>query len=132
MNRSSQPSLSRSRKSTPMEESALPSSLRPTPACRAASRKRPLRSLWKRKFGHGVVGDEDVHPAVVVVIGDGDAHAFAAMGGDSGSGGDVGERAVAVVVIEAVGQGLVEARVAIGANAARGIAAERLARPGPT
>ena len=53
------------------------------------------------------------------------------MRGDSGSDGHVGERAVAVVVIEPVGQRLVEARMAIGANAASGVAAEGLGRRVP-
>src|SRR6266571_5197616 len=41
----------RSRKSAPIEEVAPPSSFNATPASNATSRKRPLCSLWKRKFG---------------------------------------------------------------------------------
>ena len=43
----------------------------------ATSRKLSVAFVVEEEVRHGVVGDEDVHPAVVVVIGDGDAHALA-------------------------------------------------------
>ena len=49
-----------------------------------------------------VRGDEDVGVAVVVVVGDGAAHAELRAAGDAGLVGDVGERAVAVVLVERV------------------------------
>ena len=45
------------------------------------------------------VGDVDVGPAIVVVVGDGYAYAPAVVG-DSGFIGDVGEGAVVIVVEE--------------------------------
>src|SRR5580765_4767350 len=38
--------------------------------------------------------------------------------------GDIGELAITIVVIEAVGEGLIESRMTVGANALGGIAAE--------
>ena len=64
--------------------------------------------------GGGVVGDVNVGPAVVVEIGSKDAKTVSAVGlEDAGFFGDVGERAVTVVVIQDVFS-TVEARRAAG------------------
>jgi hypothetical protein len=49
------------------------------------------------------VGDEDVGPAVVIIVADGNAHAVTGAG-QPGLFGDVGERQVAVVVEQAVAE----------------------------
>src|SRR2546430_8309616 len=54
----------------------------------------------EKKIGPGVVGDGDVGPAVVVEIGENDAHAFCFGLADAGRIADVGERAVVIVVVE--------------------------------
>jgi len=69
-----------------------------------------------------VVGDEDIHPAVEIVIGDAGAHAFAEMGADAGFGGDIPEGSVAVVQEELVRGGLVELGMAVIELAGRGFA----------
>ena len=63
--------------------------------------------VHEQERGHGVVRDEHVAPAVAVEVGDADAHALADVGADAGSGRDVAEGAVAVVVEERVRQALV-------------------------
>ena len=53
------------------------------------------------KISLRIVGDENVWPAVVIEIGEDDGEAFAVFVDEAGFGGDVGERAVAIIVIEA-------------------------------
>src|SRR5258706_13847419 len=54
----------------------------------------------KKKIGPGVVGDGDIGPAVVVEIGEDDAHALCFRFADAGRIADIGEGAVVIVVIE--------------------------------
>jgi len=56
--------------------------------------------VQKKKIGPGVVGDGDVGPTVVVEIGEDDAHALCFGLANAGRIADVGEGAVAIVVIE--------------------------------
>ena len=60
-----------------------------------------------------VVRDEHVRPAVVVEVGDAEAHALADVRADAGGRRHVGEGAVAVVAEERVRQALVAVRVAV-------------------
>src|SRR5262249_59381253 len=53
-----------------------------------------------------LVADEQVRPAIVVVIGPGSGQTPGAVM-DAGGGADLGERAVAVVVVQAVGYAVV-------------------------
>ncbi len=54
-------------------------------------------------IGFTVVGDVDVDPAVVVEIAADDAESLTDSAGQAGGRGDIGERAIAVVVIEDIG-----------------------------
>ena len=51
-----------------------------------------------------VVGDKNIGPAIVVIVGEGDAQSLALDLGDSGLHRDIGERTVAVVAVQSVGQ----------------------------
>ena len=53
----------------------------------------------KQEIRNGIVGDENVGKAVVIVVGEGDTHSLAAMGADSAGRGDILEGAVAAVAI---------------------------------
>ena len=88
-----------------MEESARPSSFIATPAVKADLAKGAVAQIVEEEIRDGVVGDEDVEIAVAVVIGEGDAHAFSDVPAMPDFAGDIGERAVAVVVIERVRAG---------------------------
>jgi len=57
------------------------------------------------EVGHFVVGHENVHPAVVVVVGDSHTHPFSEGLVEAGLFRDVGESAVPVVSEQDVGQG---------------------------
>ena len=63
-----------------------------------------LAGVAKQEVGDAVVGDEHVGPAVIVIVGDDDAEAVAAIGADARRGTDVGEDAASVVAIERVRQ----------------------------
>ena len=78
-------------------------------------RQLPVRAVAVQEVRRPVVGDEDVHPPVPVVVGDGDTHPLPEVPIEAGRGGDVGERAVAVVAQERVRQGLEDVRVAVDA-----------------
>src|SRR5713101_3531987 len=62
-----------------------------------------------------VVGDHEIEPAVFVVVKPSCAGGPAALVGDTGLGGDIGEGAIAIVVVEngAAVAGDVDVRVAI-------------------
>ena len=70
-----------------------------TPSSGATSPNVPSPSLWIEPAGRPSVRDEEVEPAVVVVVAPG-RPLGAPLVGHAGRGGDVVERAVAVVVIE--------------------------------
>jgi hypothetical protein len=53
---------------------------------RGLLRKGPVAAVQVEEVGLGVVGDEDVHPPVVVEVGDGDPHALAVPGGGEADG----------------------------------------------
>ena len=80
----------------------------------------------KQKVRHRVIGHEHIRQPVIVVIADGDTQAVADIPGDAGLGADIGEDALAVVAIQHAGESGVVERMAIHANAALRIAAERV------
>jgi hypothetical protein len=67
----------------------------------------------KQQVGRKVVSHEYIHEAVAVIVGEGNAHSFAGISGDTGLFRDVGESAIAVVPIQRVVERLVASRVAI-------------------
>jgi hypothetical protein len=82
----------------------------------------------KQKVGHAVVRHEDIRPPIVIVITDGHAQAVAEVLVQSGLRAHVRERALPVVAIEDVGDGWIDERVAVHANAPLGIPAEAIVR----
>ena len=80
---------------------------------------------------HGVVGDVHVHEPVVVEISEGDAESFADRTGNSGFLRYVGERAVAVVAIEDVGQSLEVVGVTVSAIPRLGFPTVSIGTKGP-
>lgn len=80
----------------------------------------------EEKVGHVVVGDEGVGEAIVVVVGEGDAHAAAWKPCEAGVIGDIFKSAVAAIAIEGAGQALKIFGMAIDADVAVGIAAEAI------
>src|SRR5439155_15582882 len=79
--------------------------------------KRPVTIVVKKKVGHRVVGDENVLPAVIVVVEGHHAQPVAGLQAHSRGLADVRERAIAVVVIEGGGLPLVNVRMAVAAIA---------------
>ena len=77
----------------------------------------------QKEVGHGVVGDEEIHPAIVVDVGRDYSPGLAFELGDAAGFRDVGEGAVAVVMEQPAGGRLVEARNAVVAFAADAVAA---------
>ena len=75
-----------------------------------------MAQVVEQKIRHAVVGHENVHQAIAVIIRHGHAHSFAQLRAQAGGFGDVGESAVVVVAEELVG------RVVVGF----GVAVERL------
>ena len=73
---------------------------------------------------HGIVGDVDVRPPVAIEIGERHAERLALGVGDPGFPGHVGERAVAVVVIQQVSDAREIVGMAVGAAAGLVLAAE--------
>jgi hypothetical protein len=68
-------------------------------------------AIAEQEVGEVLVGDEEVHPPVAVMVRDGDAHAFARVTGNACLLGDVLESPVAAVAVENVRQLPVVARV---------------------
>src|SRR6201988_1613994 len=66
-----------------------------------------------KKFHHGVVGNEDVHFPVAVVISDGDAEAFPWLG-DAGFLADLSEVAISVIMKNERRNRLEDVGVAVG------------------
>ena len=81
--------------------------------------ERAVLQVVEQEVGLRVVGDEQVHVAVAVEVGEADAHALADQLADPALDRDVRERAVAVVVVERVRQALVVVRVAVVVHAPR-------------
>ena len=83
--------------------------LRPAVAAQRRARdqslldERPVFPVSEQQVRHRVVGHVDVRPAIVIEIGEDHAEAVVARIDDAGRGGDVAERAVAVVAVEHVG-----------------------------
>ena len=75
--RSGRPSLSKSRKSTPIPAIGAPSSRKRHAGLEADLLKRPVALIVEEEIAHRIVGDEDVREAVAIQIGERDAHAFA-------------------------------------------------------
>ena len=65
----------------------------------------PPPRLTKRKFGDSIVGDEQIHAAIIINVGSDDSPGLSAIPGDSGRLAYVGERAISIVVKEPAGQG---------------------------
>ena len=64
---------------------------------------RPGTAIHEQKILHRVVGDKEIHAAIVVDVGGHHSEALSQSGRNGCSLGDVGEGAVAVVVIEETG-----------------------------
>src|SRR5260370_35973871 len=62
--------------------------------------KSPIAIVVKEEVGHVVVGDENVLPAVVVVVERHHSETVPALYSDSGGLVDVGDSAVAIVAIQ--------------------------------
>ena len=113
---SGQPSSSKSLKSQPMPETMAPDSLARDAGLEGhLGEACPSGVVAVQEVGHPVVGDEDVHAAVAVVVGDGDSHPLAEGAVEADLVGDVGEGPVAVVAQEHVRQGLEDVRIAVDA-----------------
>ena len=69
--------------------------------------------VQEQEIALGVVGHEHVLPAILIEIGDADAHALAGHFADAGLLGDVGELPIAQIVIKPVRHADIAARVAI-------------------
>ena len=83
-----------------MPERGVPLALKPTSAASADLVPLALAAVHEQEVLHGVVGDEQIHQAVVVDVGGDDAERLAERVLDVGALADLGERAVAVVVVE--------------------------------
>ena len=68
------------------------------------------RAIFEQEIPVVVVGDEYVHPSVTVVICDGHSHTLSNVRGNSHHFRDVGEGAIAVVVIQDIGFAFVKGR----------------------
>src|SRR6185437_2385369 len=84
----------------------------------------PVALVVEEEVRHVVVGDESVRKAVLIVIGEGDAHAAARKFRDAGPFADIFEGSVAAIAVERAGEALEILRVAIDAKPAGGVAAE--------
>ena len=109
-----------------MPARALPSRPTATPAASADLGETALAVVVEEKVRHRIVGDEHIRPAVIVVVADRHAETIADVLGDPGLGADVSEHALAVVAIEHAREPWVVERVAVDANAALRVAAERV------
>src|SRR4029077_14992264 len=85
--------------------------------------KRSVVLVEEEKIGPGIVGDGDVGPAVIVEVGEDDAHALRFGFADSRRFAYVGEGAVVIVVIELGLLPLVVSGMAVGAVAGAMLAA---------
>ncbi len=65
--------------------------------------ERPVALVMKQQVWRGVVGHEDVGPAVVVEVAEDNAEAVVARVADPGRLGNVGKRAVAIVAVQHIG-----------------------------
>ena len=97
-----------------MPARALPSSLSATPASSATSLKRAVAQVAIELVGLRVVGDEEVGPAVLVVVEQRDAERLRARVEDAARGGDVLEGAVAAVAEQPAGVAAVRLGRAVG------------------
>jgi hypothetical protein len=109
-----------------MPARGMPSLATDTPAANAASVNFFPLLVVIQEIRRGVVGHEDVRPAVVVVVTDHDAEPVAAPVEHAGLAADVGEGAVAVVAVEHRPQRREVERVAVDAELLAGVAAEHL------
>ena len=82
----------------------------------------------EQKVRHRVVRDEHVGPPVVVVVADHDPEAVGAQRADARRPAHVRKDAPAVVAVQRARQGVVLQRVAVEADAAAGVTAERAVR----
>ena len=87
-----------------------------------------LAAVREQEVLHRVVGDEQIHQSVAVDVGGDDAERFAEGALDVGAGADLGERSVAVVVIEEARRRLEDARDAVETLAELVVAAEHVVR----
>src|SRR5690242_6894061 len=88
--------------------------------------KGSVASVMKQEILLIVVGHEDVHKPVVVIVGEGHAHSAAVMLGDTGSLGNIFKRPVSAVAVKRVGKALEVRRMTINAQVARWVAAETI------
>ena len=64
----------------------------------------------KQEIPFVVIGHKDIRKAVVVVVGYRHTHSFTDVFGNPARGGNVGKSAIAVIVIQKIGQPLIESR----------------------
>jgi tetratricopeptide (TPR) repeat protein len=88
--------------------------------------KGSVAAIMKQEILLVVIRHEDVHKAVIVIIGEGHAHAPAMVLGDPRSLGDIFKRPVSTVAVKRVGEAFEVRRVAINTQVARGITAETI------
>ena len=87
-----------------------------------------LAAIHEQEVLDGVVRDEEIHQPVVVDVGRDDAERLPERALDVGAAADLGERAVAVVVVEQARRRLEDARDAVEALAELVVAAEHVVR----
>ncbi len=66
---------------------------------------RSWAAIHVEKVLHGIVRNEEIHPAIIIDIGGHDAKTFAFALADDGFAADFGERAIAIVVIKKAHRG---------------------------
>ena len=110
----STPELSKSAASTPMPARALPSSLKATPARTRDVFEGAVAQVAIELVGLRVVGDQQVGPAVAIVIQQGHAQRFRRAVEDAALRRDIFERAVAAVAEEPAGFAVIGLGRAVG------------------
>src|SRR5439155_7291816 len=85
-----------------------------------------VSEIVEQEVRHLVIGNENIHEAVAIVVSDGDTHSFSDVGSDTGLLRDVLELAISFVTVKGVGEPVEELRMAVDAHLARGIAAKAI------
>src|SRR5208282_1457518 len=72
-----------------------------------------LAPIYEQEVRDRIVGNEQVHAAIIIYIGGNDSPTLAQMSCDAGGSGNVGKGSVAVVMKEPTGRGFVKVRDAV-------------------
>ena len=97
-----------------MPARALPSSLKATPGAHRDVFERAVALVAVELVGLRVVGDQQIRPAIAIVIEHGDAQRFGRGVEDAALGGDVFERAIAAIAKQPAGGAVISLRRAVG------------------